>query len=97
MRESRKPIIMGHMGHIKVPLWAIYTHRPLLGTFVIPFQKVIFLHFVCGLCLISSLDSWWILELSWIFNLDLLLKRSSRERDLARVREDSKERAAERL
>ena len=41
----------------------------------IPFLEVFFLQFVGGLHLISSLDSWWILELSWIYTLDSFIEK----------------------
>ena len=39
------------------------------------FRRLFFLHFTCGLRLISSLDSWWILKLSWIHTLDSFIEK----------------------
>ena len=44
--------------------------------FVILYDMVVFLNSICGLYLISSLHSWWILEDSWIHILDYFKKRS---------------------
>ena len=38
-------------------------------------RRLFFSNFFGGLCLILSLDSWWILELRWIYNLDSFIDK----------------------
>ena len=38
-------------------------------------RSLFFLHFVGGLCLISYLDSWWTLKLSWIHTLESFIEK----------------------
>ena len=47
----------------------------LFWTSIVNIFLPIFLYFGGGLCLVSFLDSWWILELSWIHYLDFFIEK----------------------